>query len=136
MDICGIAAVDKRLLGRKVGADLAKRHGSKPYYAVQDIKAAARRCNFPDRWDCWALSLYASPHDFADYHLRTGERCDYASMHESMADAIAVDAQTAGIAPLDPSHVVDAVDGGSSSHGSSWFDGLAESLTDAHHSDP
>ena len=136
MDICGLAAIDKRLLGRKVGADLAKRHGSKPHYAVRDIKAAARRCNFPDAWDCWALSLYASPHDFADYHQRTGERCDYASMHESMVDAVALDSQAVETVPLDPSHLVDAIDGASPPNDPSWLDGFMDSPANAHSFDP
>jgi hypothetical protein len=47
-----------------------------------------RRCEFPDVWDCWALSLFTSPNDFSAYHAMLGEACDYASMHADMLGAL------------------------------------------------
>lgn len=92
MDICALQPVDRQLLARKVGNDLAKRHGKKKHYAIPEIKAAARRSQFPDTWDCWALALYSSPGDFADYHAKTREVCDYGSMHHMMIEAVSSDA--------------------------------------------
>ncbi|HEU4664029.1 MAG TPA: hypothetical protein VFS55_08360 [Dokdonella sp.] len=133
MDICAISAVDKRLLAKKVGDDLVKRHGRKPYHAVGDIKAAARRARFPDAWDCWALSLYASPQDFADYHRQTGERCDYRSMHDSMAEAVALDGPVADAASTDLPALPGSTHDGPSSNDASWFDGLRDLIAGADH---
>lgn len=133
MDICAIAAVDKRLLAKKVGDDLVQRHGRRPYHAVVDIKAAARRMRFPDAWDCWALSLYASPQDFADYHRQTGERCDYRSMHDSMAEALATSGAVADAVSTDLPGLHGAAHEGSSSHDASWLDGLTDLLGGTHH---
>lgn len=92
MDICSIATVDKQLLARRVGSDLAKRHRKKRYYSVEEVKAAARRHCIPELWDCWALSFYTSNNDFVDHHIATGEICDYAVMHTKMVDAVTTDA--------------------------------------------
>ncbi|MCI0362414.1 MAG: hypothetical protein L0219_00940, partial [Phycisphaerales bacterium] len=110
MDICALPEADKRSLARKVGSGLVKEHGKKRHYTVQEVKAAARRQNFPEAWDCWALSLYASPSDFAEYHERTGEDCDYSSMHERMVEAVSTDA----VLPDVVRHVTPSTE-------SSWF---------------
>ena len=91
MDICTLPAADKRHMARRVGQDLARQHGKKSDYTPKEIKASARRLNFPDTWDCWALSLYTSVSDFTDYHAKTGETCDYASMHAAMVEAVTTD---------------------------------------------
>lgn len=136
MDICVLAAVDKRFLARKVGDDLAKRHGRQAQYAVQDIKASVRRLNFPDAWDCWALSLYASPQDFVDYHVRTGEQCGHAAMRASMMEAVAADAHAVSFdpSPIDAAPLGHAVDA-SPSHDASWLDGVSDWLGGADPSD-
>jgi hypothetical protein len=82
---------DKQLLARKIGSELVKSHGKKRYYKVEEVKAAARRQNVPDTWDCWAVSLYSSPSDFGEYHTRIGEPCDYSAMHSSMVEAVSTD---------------------------------------------
>jgi hypothetical protein len=91
MDICTLPVADKRHMARRVGQDLTLHHGKKRHYTPKEIRQSARRLNFPDIWDCWALSLYASAPDFADYHAGTGESCDYASMHAAMVEAVATD---------------------------------------------
>lgn len=138
MDICRLATIDKRQLAIRVGGELEQRHGKKARYAVHDIKEAARRLSFPVAWDCWALSLYASPQDFFDYHARTGEQCDYASMHESMVEALAARVPSGMLDPsgFDAAHVEGAADAVSSSHDASWLDGITDWLGDAHHPDP
>lgn len=117
MDICPLPAIDKQLMARRVGHDLVKRHGNKRYYTVEEIKAAARRQKFPDTWDCWALSLYSSPSDFANYHLKTGEICEYSSMHAMMLEAVSADTSL----PEVIHHVTPATEG-------SWFSDLMDSL--------
>jgi hypothetical protein len=78
-------------MARRVGHDLMKRHGNKRNYTVQEIRDAARRQKFPETWDCWALSLFSSPPDFVDYHLKTGELCDYTYMRTTMLEAVSAD---------------------------------------------
>jgi hypothetical protein len=97
VDICHLASADKRLLANRVGPELVERYGVMPYYSVASIKDAARKLGFPEAWDGWALSLYASPSDFAAYHAQTGEDCDYAAMHAAMLDATAEEAERAGV---------------------------------------
>jgi hypothetical protein len=84
MGICAIPPRDKRALAQKVGKQLTALHGKRPSYSPQLVKAAMRRCDFPDVWDCWALSLFSSSDDFSAYHAKLGEACDYGSMHAEM----------------------------------------------------
>jgi hypothetical protein len=97
VDICPLASADKRLLASRVGRELVERYGTTPHYSVASIKDAARKLGFPEAWDGWALSLYASPADFAAYHAQTGEDCDYAAMHAAMLDATAGEAEQVGV---------------------------------------
>lgn len=76
-----------------------------------------RRCRFPDVWDCWALSLYASREDFDAWHAQTGEVCEYATMHSEMLDAIG------SVAPI-------SFDGSDAASGGGWFDWLDGLSTD------
>lgn len=126
LDICALPEVDKRLLAKKVGSDLVRQHGKRSHYTVPEIKAAARRQKFPDTWDCWALSLYASAEDFGSYHLRTGEQCDYLAMRNSMSECVATDLSLADAIPADHSDLVAAVLDWSPSNSTSWFDNLVD----------
>lgn len=111
MATCSIAPGDKRQVAQRVGRHLVGLYGKRRAYSPPLVKAAMRRCNLPDAWDCWALSLFASPDDFVAYHRQIGEACDYGAMHAEMLGAIG-----AG-----PSLDADAVDAGA---GGGWFDWL------------
>jgi len=91
MDTCAIPLQDKRALAQKVGKHLTSLYGGRRTYSPQLVKAAMRRCDLPDVWDCWALSLFTSPEDFSTYHAALGEACDYASMHSEMLSALNLD---------------------------------------------
>jgi len=88
MAVCGIALENKRALAQRVGRQLTKLHGKRKTYSPQLVKAAMRRSELPDVWDCWALSLFSSPEDFASYHANLGEICDYTSMHAEMLNVL------------------------------------------------
>jgi len=88
MATCAIDPGNKRLLAQRVGKHLVTLYGKRPSYSPTLVRAAMRRCQFPDIWDCWALSLFSSPLDFDSYHAATGESCDFASMHAEMLSAI------------------------------------------------
>jgi hypothetical protein len=88
MAVCAIPPKDKRALAQKVGRQLTKLHGRRQTYSPQLVKAAMRRCELPDMWDCWAFSLFSSPEDFASYHAKLGEVCDYTSMHTEMLSVL------------------------------------------------
>jgi hypothetical protein len=92
MATCAIPPKDKRLLARHVGKRLVSLYGKRQSYSPKIVKAAMRRCEFPDVWDCWALSLFSSASDFDSYHSAVGEACDYAAMHADMLSAVQVDA--------------------------------------------
>jgi hypothetical protein len=88
MATCAIALNDKRTLARNVGKHLTARYGKRTHYSPTLVKVTMRRLNYPDVWDCWALSLFASRDDFAAYHASLGEVCDYASMNTDMLSAV------------------------------------------------
>ena len=83
-----IALKDRRTLARNVGKHLAARYGKRPNYSPTIVKATMRRLEYPDAWDCWALSLFTSQDDFASYHAALGEVCNYAAMHADMLNAV------------------------------------------------
>ena len=89
MPVCALAPADKRQLARSVGKHLVATYGKRRAYSPTVIRATMRRLGFPDTWDCWALSLFASADDFDLFHAAIGEVCDYASMHAQMlSDAV------------------------------------------------
>lgn len=92
MGIGAITPKDKRLLAQRVGRHLVSVYGKRKSYPPQVVKASMRRCDFPDVWDCWALSLFSSPNDFNVFHDAIGEACDYASMHSDMRGVIDIPA--------------------------------------------
>ena len=88
MSACAISVKDKRSLARRVGKDLRNNCGRKNFYHSYEVTAAMRRLGYLPNWDCWALSLYVSPHDFDVYHSVRGESCDYAGMHAAMRNSV------------------------------------------------
>ena len=88
MPLPTMTRTDRRKLGREVGRGLVQQFGRKPYYTRIEILRILRRIGFPDAWSCWAYSLYLSPADFDAHHAAIGEMCDYASMRETMVDAV------------------------------------------------
>jgi len=121
MDVTAIPVVDKQQLAKRVGVDLVKHHGKKQHYSVAEIKSSARRLNFPDTWDCWALSMYCSPGDFDQYHRTIGEICDFSSMHHMMIDAVSQDSALPEILH----HVTQAIE-------PSWFSDLLDVFDSDH----
>jgi hypothetical protein len=96
MSACALSSADKKVVARNVGRDLVKHHGKKRYYTIPEVKDAARRQSIPIDWDCWALALYTHHLDFADYHRRIGESCDFEEMHKVMMGVAASDMQLVG----------------------------------------
>jgi hypothetical protein len=88
MAMGAIALQDKRSLASQVGKHLTLRYGKRTHYSPTLVKAAMRRLQYPDIWDCWALSLFSSPGDFASYHDALGQVCDYGSMNSDMLSAV------------------------------------------------
>jgi len=117
MGVGAITPQDKRLLARRVGCHLVSLYGKRESYPPQVVKASMRRCDFPDAWDCWALSLFSSPGDFNAFHDAIGEACDHASMHGDMLGVIDVPA-TADFFSFDWLDSVSVFDAGSDILGS------------------
>jgi len=88
MATCAIAPGDKRALARDVGKHLTRLYGKRQNYSPTLVKASMRKLNFPDVWDCWALSLFTGIGDFNSYHAALGEVCDYAAMHGEMLTVV------------------------------------------------
>ena len=143
MGICALPTADKQLVARRVGSDLVKKHGKRPYYTVEQVKASARQQNIPEAWDCWALSLYTSPNDFVDHHMTIGESCDYGVMHGKMVDAVTADSAlpdiahhfNSGVGLSDIAHhsdnasvLPDVVHHSSGGADTSWFSDLLDAL--------
>lgn len=91
MATCAIALKDKRSLARHVGKHLTARYGKRTHYSPTLVKVTMRRLNYPDAWDCWALSLFTDRNDFTAYHDSLGELCNYATMNSEMLNAVSSD---------------------------------------------
>jgi hypothetical protein len=94
MATCAIALTDKRTLARNVGKHLTATYGKRAHYSPTLVKVTMRRLNYPDVWDCWALSLFTDRSAFDAYHDALGEVCSYASMHADMLSAAGFDSLT------------------------------------------
>ena len=93
--MCELAPEDKRELAKRVGEDLLAHYVKKPYYSVDEVKAANRRKDVSIDIGCWAHSLFNDRASFDAHHRAIGQTCDYDAMHADMMSAISTDA-TAG----------------------------------------
>jgi len=116
MATCAIPLKEKQVLVRKVGKHLITLRGKRRHYSPPLIKAAMRKCEFPNVWDCWALSLFASPRDFSSYHAAIGETCDCTAMHSemlttihsgSLLDFLSMDWSDSSLVDISPSDLTD-----------------------------
>ena len=88
MTTCATAPSDKRAIAQNVGKYLVGLYGQRKSYAPALIKSGMRKQKYPQAWDCWALSLFASRADFDAYHAAIGEPCDFNAMRGAMLDAV------------------------------------------------
>lgn len=94
MTICKLKQTDKKILIQKVGDDLLKRKGRKPYYSQKDVETSLRQQNILMDWDCWAYCFFLSHDSFDAYHKSIGENCDYLSMKQEVIGDITSGAST------------------------------------------
>lgn len=88
MRACAVSPADRRKQVQVVGNDLVKHYGKKPFYSVQQVKAANSRQNINIDVACWSHAAFNTHADFDDYHRSIGENCDYASMKSEMLSSI------------------------------------------------
>lgn len=88
MPACAISPTDRRKQVRRVGNDLLKTCGKKPYYTVQEVKNANRRQGIDYDFACWSHAAFNSHADFDTYHKSIGETCDYVSMKGEMLSSV------------------------------------------------
>ena len=98
MPACAISPKSKQEQAKKVGNDLIKQYGKKPYYSVEQVKASNKRQNIDIDVACWSHAMFNSHTDFDTHHHSIGEVCDYTAMKSQMLHSV------------------------SNSHGESWFD--------------
>jgi hypothetical protein len=79
---------DKRAQAKAVGEDLARHHGRKRYYSVEEVKAANRRLQLSVDACCWSHAMFNTRADFDEMHQQLGETCDYVSMKAQMLSAV------------------------------------------------
>lgn len=96
MPACAIKPADRRKQVKLVGNDLVKHYGKRPYYTVEQVKAANTRQYVP--WDvsCWSHAMFNSHRDFDAYHDTLGESCDYAAMKADMLSSVSSGASDSG----------------------------------------
>ena len=85
---CALSPSDKRAQAQAVGDDLIRNYGKKPYYTVEEVKAANRRQMIDVDFCCWSHALFNSHADFDSYHRSIGEQCNYASMKAEMLQSV------------------------------------------------
>lgn len=88
MRACAIAPSDRRDQVKRVGDDLLRNYGKKPYYTVQEVKDANRRCNISPDFGCWSHATFNTHKDFDEFHQAIGEQCDYAAMKGEMLASV------------------------------------------------
>lgn len=95
MRACAIAPKDRKDQVKRVGEDLVRHYGKKPYYTVQEVKEANRRCNISLDFGCWSHATFNSHADFDAFHREIGEQCDYEAMKSEMLSSISNASDTA-----------------------------------------
>jgi hypothetical protein len=89
--VCSPAPSDKRKYISDLGKILVKDYGKKNFYKPMEVKQAHKKSAWRDRdFVCWGMSAYSSHHDFNQYHLETGETCDYVAMKSEMLMGISL----------------------------------------------
>lgn len=88
MAACAQSPGDKRAQAKAVGDDLVRNYGKKPYYTVDEVKAANRRQKIDVDFCCWSHALFNSHADFDSHHRAIGEQCDYAGMKAEMLQSV------------------------------------------------
>ena len=95
MAIAAISDEEKRELTRRVGADLAARHGKRKFYSPSQIGESLRRLDASVDLHCWAYCFFANRDAFDAYHRTIGEVCDYVAMKTQMLSAVTAGASEA-----------------------------------------
>jgi hypothetical protein len=86
--MCALSPIDKRAQAKRVGDDLLRNYGKKPYYSVEQVKAANRRNSVSIDVECWSHAMFNTHEDFDAMHAAMGEVCDYAAMKLQMLQAV------------------------------------------------
>lgn len=81
---CALAPRDKRDQAKRVGDDLVRHHGKRPFYTVEQVRAANRRNGVGLDVACWSHALFNTHEDFDRLHQAAGEACDYLAMKQEM----------------------------------------------------
>ena len=85
---CEMKPQDRRRQVKVVGDDLLKNYGRKPFYSVEEVKAANRRQQVTPDFGCWSHATFNSHSDFDAYHRSIGESCDYVGMKAEMLSSV------------------------------------------------
>lgn len=88
MRACAIAPKDRKEQVKRVGEDLVRHYGKKPYYTVQEVRDSNRRCDIDLDFGCWSHAVFNSHADFDAFHQSIGEQCDYAAMKSEMLSSV------------------------------------------------
>ena len=75
MTSCSISPADRRAQAKAVGDHLARRHGKKPFYTVDEVQDANRLAGIPLDVCCWSHAFFNSHADFDAMHAAAGEAC-------------------------------------------------------------
>lgn len=101
MPACAIPPADRRQQARRVGNDLVKHYGKKPYYTLLEVRNANRRQGIDIDVVCWSYALFTAHSDFDSYHRSLGETCDYAAIKGEMLAAVGGAGSDASVFDLD-----------------------------------
>lgn len=94
MRACAIPPSDRKDQVKRVGEDLVRNYGKKPYYTVDEVKESNRRCKIDIDFCCWSHAAFNSHADFDAFHRAIGEQCDYVAMKSEMLSSVSTASDT------------------------------------------
>jgi len=108
----------KRSIISETALRLNAAHGRRKMYSADEVRAAMATAHFPAAWAGWAIAVFCTDAEFADYCRQQGLDADYAAtraealrfIDRPMAPAAGAPGTTAGTRPSSGEALGDAVD--------------------------
>lgn len=79
MSLPAIADRFKRSLISETALRLSSAHGRRKMYSADSVQAATAAAHFPAAWAGWAVAVFCTDAEFADYCGKQGVTADYAA---------------------------------------------------------
>jgi hypothetical protein len=70
---------------KKLPGLLVKDYGRLSHYNPLQVRRTIERAGLDTTYACYAIAMFSTPEDFAQFHMGTGESCDYDVMRGELA---------------------------------------------------